>query len=75
MIDADSVVQTDDAMLAQYAKIPLLADWIKKKIEQRDAGKECNVNNPEGLVDGSLDTNLGIFRAYLKLYLDNHHHI
>ncbi len=75
LIDADSVVQTDDAMLAEYAKIPLLTDWINKKIEQRKAGKECNVNNPAGLADGSIDTNLGIFRAYLKLYLDSHPHV
>lgn len=75
MIDADSVVPTDDGMLAEYARIPLLKDWIEKKIDQRRNGKECNVNNPEGLADGSLDTNLGVFRAYLKLYLDSHHHI
>lgn len=75
MIDADSVVQTDDTMLAEYAKIPILTNWIEKKIAQRKEGKECNVNNPEGLADGSLDTNLGVFRAYLKIYLDAHPHI
>lgn len=75
MIDADSVVQTDDNMLKAYAAIPLLKDWISKKIAQRNAGKECNVGNPEGLVDGSLDTNLGVFRAYMKLYLDSHPHV
>ncbi len=67
MIDADSVVPTDDQMLAKYAKIPLLADWIAKKLSQREQGKECNVNNPDGLADGSLDTNLGVFRAYLDV--------
>ncbi len=75
MIDADSVVPTDDQMLAKYAKIPLLADWIAKKLSQREQGKECNVNNPDGLADGSLDTNLGVFRAYLKIYLDSNPHI
>lgn len=75
MIDADSVVQTDDNMLQAYARIPILTDWINRKIEQRKAGKECNVNNPDGLVDGSLDTNLGVFRAYMKLYLDQHKHV
>lgn len=75
MIDCDSVLPCDDKMLNQYASIPLLKDWIAKKRIQKAAGKEENVNNTEGLVDGSIDTNLGVFRAYVKLYLDAHPHI
>ena len=71
MIDADSVVHCDDSMLEEFSKLPLMHDWITKKIEQRKAGKEQDAANPEGLVDGSIDTNLGVFRAYLKLYLDS----
>ena len=71
MIDADSIVPCDDALLERFAKIPLLKDWIEKKIEQKRAGKEHNAGNPDGLVDGTIDTNLGVFRAYLKLYLDS----
>lgn len=70
MIDADSVLPTDDNMLAEFAKIPLIKDWIAKKIKQREEGKVEDTNNSEGLVDGSIESNLGIFRAYLKLYLD-----
>ncbi len=70
MIDADSIVATDDNMLAEFAEIPLLKEWIAKKLEQRAAGKVEDVNNSAGLVDGSIDTNLGILRAYVKLYLD-----
>lgn len=70
MIDADSVIPTDDKLLEEFAKIPLIKDWIAKKIEQREAGKVCNASNPEGLVDGSIESNLGVFRAYLKLWLD-----
>lgn len=70
MIDADSVVETTDEMLQKFAEIPLLRDWITKKIEQRKEGKEYAVNNPAGLVDGTIDTNLGVFRAYMKLWLD-----
>ena len=72
MIDADSVVPADAVMLEKYRNIPLLKDWIDKKLEQRAAGKTADVNNPAGLVDGSIETNLGVFRAYLKLYLDAH---
>lgn len=75
MIDCDSVLPCDDTMLDNYAKIPLLTDWITKKRAQKAAGKEENVFNSEGLVDGSIDTNLGVFRAYVKLYLDANAHI
>lgn len=75
MIDADSVVQTDDAMLAEFAEIPLLKEWIAKKIEQRQNGKVEDVNNSDGLADGSIDTNLGILRAYVKMYLDSNPNI
>lgn len=70
MIDADSVVPADEALLSKWSEIPLLKDWISKKMEQRKAGKVEDVNNSDGLVDGSIETNLGVFRAYLKLYLD-----
>lgn len=69
-IDADSVIETDDEMLACFAEIPLMKEWIEKKIEQKKAGRVQNVNNSEGLVDGSIDTNLGVFRAYVKMWLD-----
>lgn len=70
LIDADSVIETDDNMLKEFAKIPLLTDWITKKIAQRDKGIVEDVNNSEGLVNGSIETNLGVFRAYLQLYLN-----
>lgn len=70
-IDADSIVETTPEMLAEFQKIPLISDWIQKKLEQKQAGKVENVNNSAGLVDGTIDTNLGVFRAYMKLYLDN----
>ncbi len=75
LIDADSIVETTDEMLAEFAKIPLLTDWINKKIEQRNAGKTEDVNNSAGLVNGSIETNLGVFRAYLQLYLNSNQHI
>lgn len=74
-IDADSVIQCDDTMLDSMEQLPLVGDWIKKKREQKAAGKVEDVNNSEGLVDGTIDTNLGVFRAYAKLYLDSNPHI
>ena len=72
LIDSDSVVSTDEAMLDEFARIPLLTDWIAKKKAQKAAGKVEDVENSEGLADGSIETNLGVFRAYITLYLRNH---
>ncbi len=71
MIDADSVVETTDEMLKEFRQIPLMSEWIDGKLKQKAAGKEYDVNNPDGLVDGTIDTNLGIFRAYIRMYLAN----
>lgn len=70
MIDADSVVECDDALLGEFAKLPLMGDWIAKKIEQRNNGKEVDAGNPDGLANGSIETNLGCFRAYLRMWLE-----
>lgn len=69
-IDADSVVRLDDRLIEEFRQIPFMKDWIDKKIEQKNAGKVEDVNNSAGLVDGTIETNLGVFRAYLKMYLD-----
>lgn len=70
MIDADSILPATPEMLESIRKVPMMDAYISKKIEQRDAGKTADVDNPEGLVDGTIDTNLGLFRAYMKMWLD-----
>lgn len=72
LIDADSVAATTEAMLDEFAAIPLLKDWITQKRAQKAAGKVEDVFNSAGLVDGSIETNLGVFRAYVALYLKQH---
>ncbi len=75
MIDADSVLPATDAMLEAVRKVPLMDEYITKKLAQRAAGKVADVDNPEGLVNGTIDTNLGLFRAYMKMWLDANPHI
>lgn len=75
IIDADSVVETTDDMLTEFSKIPMMQAWIAKKIEQKKAGTQEDVNNSAGLADGTIDTNLGLFRAYLTMYLKSNPHI
>lgn len=75
MIDADSVLPTTPEMLEQIKKVPFMDKFITKKLEQKAAGKVADVDNPEGLVNGTIDTNLGLFRAYMKMWLDANPHI
>ena len=69
LIDSESVVEATPDLIAKISEIPLMKDWIEKKQAQKAAGKEYCVNNPEGLADGTIDTNLGMFRAYMKMWL------
>lgn len=71
MIDADSLRFLEDADLEEFKSIPYMKDWIEAKQKQRMEGREYSGANPEGLVDGTIDTNLGLLRAYLKMYLDH----
>lgn len=70
MIDADSVLPTTPEMLERIRRVPMMDAYITKKLEQKAAGQVADVNNPAGLVNGTIDTNLGLFRAYLKMWLD-----
>lgn len=51
---------------------PDLGDFISAKQRQAAEGKVANTENPEGLVNGTIDTNLGLLRAYMTLYLQRH---
>ena len=75
MIDADSVVETTPEMLDEFSKIPLMKEWIAQKRAQLAEGKPEDVSNSLGLADGSLETNLGMFRAYMFMYLKSNPNI
>lgn len=70
MIDADSVMPATPEMLATISAVPFMKDYIATKQSQLAAGKVADVNNPDGLADGTIDTNLGLFRAYARMWLD-----
>jgi len=70
MIDADSILPATAAMLDELRGLPFMDTYITKKLEQRQAGHEADADNPAGLADGTIDTNLGLFRAYMKMWLD-----
>lgn len=49
-----------------------LAQFITQKQEQAAEGKIANTDNPAGLVNGTIDTNAGLLRAYMVMYLRRH---
>ncbi len=71
-IDLNTVRFCTPELLNELKKIELLRDFIEKKEAQRQQGKEENTENREGLVDGTIETNLGLFRAYMAIYLRHH---
>ena len=75
MIDADSVKFVDDEILEMVATLPGMKEYIDTKLAQKKAGKEENINNSQGLVNGTIETNLGLLRAYIGMYLQQHPHI
>lgn len=68
-IDGDSIVPTTPEMLQEFSELPFMKEWIAAKLQQQQEGHVQNVNNTDGLADGTIETNLGAFRAYLTMYL------
>lgn len=42
-----------------------LAQFITGKQQQAAEGRVANTDNPAGLVNGTIDTNVGLLRAYM----------
>ena len=53
-------------------QIDLLKDYITQKQQEAADGKVENTANSHGLVNGTIETNLGLFRAYMTMYLLKH---
>ena len=49
-----------------------LSQFITKNKKQATEDKIANTENPDGLVNGTIDTNVGLLRAYMTMYLRRH---
>lgn len=68
-IDINSICFCTPEMIEKFEKINYLKSYInEKKKEFREHNKSCIFEND---VNGSLITNIGIFRTYLKNYVYN----
>lgn len=68
----DNIEACTPEYLEQMKKVPLLADYITEKQKEAADGKVENTENSHGLVNGTIETNVGLFRAYMTLYLQQH---
>ena len=71
-IDLSTVKFCTPEFLEKMKEMAVLHDFIEKKEAQQQAGKVENTQNSLGLVNGTIETNLGLFRAYMTLYLQQH---
>lgn len=70
-LDLNSVCFCTPAMLDRFRKISLLKDYIEATEEQvREYNATFGADDTEP-ANGMHQTNLGVFRAYLELYLKN----
>ncbi|MEK6200800.1 MAG: mechanosensitive ion channel family protein [Desulfobulbaceae bacterium] len=69
-IDTNSIHFCADAMLVEFKKYTLLEGYLKEKEEEIE---EYNRTYPQeaGNIGGRRQTNIGVFRAYIKAYLRN----
>jgi len=68
-IDMDSVTFCTPEMLDKFKKIKILKDYIEKTEISIDLYNKETGADPEIKVNGRRQTNIGVFRAYLKAYL------
>lgn len=72
-VKVDNITPCNEKMLERVGKIDtMLNDYITRKKEQKQENKVTNTSNPDGLTNGTIDTNMGLFRAYAEMYLRNH---
>jgi miniconductance mechanosensitive channel len=68
-IDINSIRFCNDEMLRELEKFKLIREYVLNKEEEiRQSNSEKNIATDD-LISGRRQTNLGIFRKYLELYL------
>lgn len=71
-IDVSSVGPATPELLDRCRKMPYMGPYIDEMQKLAKEGKPTAVVGDNIPVNGSLDTNLGLFRAYIGLYVTHH---
>lgn len=71
-IDMDSIKLCDSELLNRLQKFLIIKDYvIEKEKEIAEHNKKNNISD-EDVVSGRRQTNIGVFRKYLEVYLQQH---
>ncbi len=71
-IRQDTVKHLSDEDIQKLMKIDFLKQYLTQKQEEIAKHNEANVLNKELIINGRRLTNLGVFRKYVELYLQQH---
>ncbi|MFC1818311.1 mechanosensitive ion channel family protein [Thermodesulfobacteriota bacterium] len=71
-IDMSSIKFCTDEMLERFRKFDLIKHYITEKQTEIAIYNKEHTSNPEQLINGRRQTNIGVFRAYIIAYLKNH---
>ena len=69
-IEVGSIITLSDEQLKEWERVEFLSDFIAHKRADRVDSNKNSVGSKEA-VYGSIDTNLGLFRAYSQLYINS----
>jgi miniconductance mechanosensitive channel len=71
-IDMNSIKLCNSSMLKKFEKFLLIKDYVREKEKEiKEYNKRKNISD-EDLISGRRQTNVGIFRKYLEVYLHQH---
>jgi len=71
-IDLNTVKFVDEELLRRFRKIERVTNYLDNRQQEIKAYNEEHQSNKELLINGRNMTNIGVFRAYITAYLEEH---
>ena len=68
-IEVGSIITLSEEQLKEWERVELLSDYITQKMSEGEEEGRLSMVAGSG-VSGSIETNLGLFRAYSQLYIN-----
>jgi len=75
LIDLHSIKFCTPEMLERFSKYQYVADYVKSTQAELEAYNQERDLDPDIMINGRRQTNVGVFRAYLTAYLKNNPYI
>ncbi len=73
LIDINSIALCDEDMLSRFSKIAFVKDYVQSRQSEIDEYNDKHgYDKGAASINGRHQTNIGIYRAYIKKYLENH---